>query len=138
MMQALLRWSCNVKMHRAGTNMSESVKPSSSIDSPVLATKTDHEGFLLDLSEWNESVADQIAALEDIKLTDSHWEIIRLLREFYAEYQVSPAMRIFVKQVKNQLGTEKGNSLYLLSLFPESPAKLASKIAGLPKPTNCL
>ena len=47
-------------------------------------------------------------------------------------------MRILVKQVGLQLGKEKGTSLYLLQLFPGSPAKIASKIAGLPKPTNCL
>lgn len=99
---------------------------------------TDHEGFLLNLDNWDEATATEIARLEGIELSEDHWEIIHLLRSFYQEYQVSPAMRIFVKQVKNQLGSDKGNSLYLLKLFPESPAKLASKIAGLPKPTNCL
>lgn len=103
-----------------------------------MSVVTDHEGFLVNLNDWDESVAAEIADLEGINLTEEHWEIITLLRAFYSEYQVSPAMRVFVKQVKNQLGADKGNSLYLLKLFPESPAKLASKIAGLPKPTNCL
>lgn len=100
--------------------------------------ETDHEGFLVNLEDWTEEVGTSIALSEDIKLSKEHWEIITLLRDFYAEYKVSPAMRIFVKQVKVKFGADKGNSLYLLSLFPESPAKLASKIAGLPKPTNCL
>jgi tRNA 2-thiouridine synthesizing protein E len=47
-------------------------------------------------------------------------------------------MRVLVKLVARELGREKGNSLYLLRLFPDSPAKLAAKIAGLPRPTNCL
>jgi tRNA 2-thiouridine synthesizing protein E len=47
-------------------------------------------------------------------------------------------MRILVKHVRSQLGEEKGNSIYLMQLFPGSPAKLASKLAGLPKPDNCL
>ncbi|MCZ6459336.1 MAG: TusE/DsrC/DsvC family sulfur relay protein, partial [Gammaproteobacteria bacterium] len=38
----------------------------------------------------------------------------------------------------SQLGAEKGTSIYLLKLFPGSPAKLLAKIAGLPRPTNCL
>lgn len=100
--------------------------------------ETDHEGFLVNLADWTEDVAVSIALSEHIELSKEHWEIINLLRQFYAEYQVSPAMRIFVKQVKIKFGADKGNSLYLLSLFPQSPAKLASKIAGLPKPTNCL
>lgn len=100
--------------------------------------ETDHEGFLVNLEDWTQDTATAIAKSEHIELTKEHWEVILLLREFYAEYQVSPAMRIFVKQVKIKLGADKGNSLHLLSLFPGSPAKLASKIAGLPKPTNCL
>ena len=98
----------------------------------------DKEGFLKNLSDWSADVASQIAKNEGITLSDDHWEVITILREFYLTYEISPAMRIFVKRVKEQLGDEKGNSIYLLSLFPGSPAKVASKIAGLPKPTNCL
>ena len=98
----------------------------------------DDQGFLLDLNDWNEELAEQVARADGIQLSPSHWEIIYLLRDFYREYELSPAMRILVKQTKLKLGDDKGNSHYLLSLFPGSPAKLASKIAGLPKPTNCL
>lgn len=98
----------------------------------------DKQGFLLNLEDWSESVASLIAEEEGIELTENHWEIIRVLRAFYQEYDLSPAMRILVKQVKNQLGEDKGTSIYLMQLFPGSPAKIASKIAGLPKPTNCL
>ena len=98
----------------------------------------DPQGFLVHLSDWNETVARQIAHEENISLTDAHWEVIHLLRAFYDEFEISPAMRILVKAVKQQLGEEKGNSIYLMQLFPGSPAKYASKIAGLPKPTNCL
>jgi tRNA 2-thiouridine synthesizing protein E len=98
----------------------------------------DSEGFLRHLSDWSPEVATQLAHTESINLTNDHWKVIELLRGFYLEYEISPAMRILVKQVGLQLGKEKGTSLYLLQLFPGSPAKIASKIAGLPKPTNCL
>lgn len=98
----------------------------------------DKEGFLRDLRQWNEAVATRIAAREGIELTPSHWEILHLLRQFYQRYEVSPAMRPLVNFVRQELGEEKGKSLYLLTLFPGSPAKIASKIAGLPKPDNCL
>tara|TARA_R110002167_G_scaffold52073_4_gene150740 strand:+ start:1607 stop:1927 length:321 start_codon:yes stop_codon:yes gene_type:complete len=101
-------------------------------------TNIDDQGFLLDLNIWTETLANEIALSEGIHLTPAHWEIIFLLREFYQEFEISPAMRILVKQTKLKLGEEKGNSHYLLTLFPGSPAKIASKIAGLPKPTNCL
>lgn len=98
----------------------------------------DKEGFLRDLDQWNEAVAQRIAAGENIELTAAHWEIIALLREFYQRFEVSPAMRPLVSYVREQLGADKGRSIYLLQLFPGSPAKIASKIAGLPKPDNCL
>jgi len=37
-----------------------------------------------------------------------------------------------------KLGADKGNSLHLNKLFNGTPAKLAAKLAGLPRPTNCL
>ena len=98
----------------------------------------DKEGFLLNLQDWSEEVAAQLAAVDAITLTQSHWEIVYLVRAFHAEYQVSLAMRPLIKQVRKQLGGEKANSIYLLQLFPGSPAKIAARIAGLPKPANCL
>ncbi len=98
----------------------------------------DPEGFLRDLRDWSPAVAEQIAASEKIRLTPEHWEILELLRTYYQCFDSSPAMRPLVKWVGQQLGPDKGKSIYLLSLFPGSPAKLGSKIAGLPKPDNCL
>lgn len=98
----------------------------------------DQEGFLVDLSAWSEPVACALAENEGLTLNAAHFEIIHALRQFHAQYQLSPAMRPLVKYIGQQLGKEKGNSIYLLSLFPGSPARLASKLAGLPKPDNCL
>lgn len=98
----------------------------------------DPEGYLRQMSEWNRAVAEQLALQEGIELTQAHWEILDVLRGFYQQFEASPAMRPLVKAVAQKLGAEKGKSIYLMSLFPGSPAKLASKIAGLPKPTNCL
>lgn len=98
----------------------------------------DNEGFLLNLDDWSEALAEHLAKREGIDFGPEHLEVIRLLRQFYRQYQLSPAMRPLVKHVAQHLGPDKGNSLHLLRLFPGSPAKLASKIAGLPKPDNCL
>lgn len=98
----------------------------------------DEEGYLLNLQDWTPELAHQLAQDVDIALTEAHWEIIYILRDFYQEYEVSPAMRPLVKAVSKKLGAEKGRSIYLMTLFPSSPPKLAAKIAGLPKPANCL
>ncbi|SDU04541.1 TusE/DsrC/DsvC family sulfur relay protein [Halopseudomonas salegens] len=98
----------------------------------------DDDGFLRNRADWDNEVAAALAAREGIELTPAHLEIIVLLRQFHAEFQLSPAMRPLVKYVGLHLGADKGKSIYLLQLFPGSPAKLASKLAGLPKPDNCL
>ncbi len=100
--------------------------------------QTDKEGYLNCLDEWSTEVAALLAEREDISLGDEHWQLIHLIRKFYERFEVSPAMRVLVKQVREEFGVEKGNSIYLLKLFPGSPAKLLAKIAGLPRPTNCL
>lgn len=98
-----------------------------------------NEGFLEDAREWTPEVAQAIAREDNIELTEAHWEIIRFLREFYQQHEVSPpSNRLFVKAVKERFGEDKGNSIYLMQLFPGTPAKTACRIAGLPRPTNCL
>ncbi len=98
----------------------------------------DDDGYLRDLAEWNEDVAQALAEREGLALETAHWEVIHLLRDFYREFQLSPATRPLIKYVALKLGAEKGNSLHLNRLFNGTPAKLAAKLAGLPKPSNCL
>ena len=98
----------------------------------------DKEGYLVALDDWSEPVAEALANLEELQLTEAHWQIIALLRDFYAEFQLSPATRPLIKYVALKLGPEIGNSPHLNRLFKGTPAKLAAKLAGLPKPTNCL
>ena len=100
--------------------------------------RVDKEGFLVDLDEWSNATAVELAMRERVDLTAEHWAVISVLRDFYAATGVSPSMRPFVKLIGQRLGPKKGTSIYLLSLFPGSPAKIAAKIAGLPRPTNCL
>lgn len=98
----------------------------------------DRDGFLRDRHQWTPALADELAAREGLQLSDAHREVLQLAREYYERFDSSPNMRPLVKFCAQQLGADKGKSLYLLSLFPGSPARLVSKIAGLPKPDNCL
>lgn len=104
----------------------------------MLEFETDKEGYLLDSTIWNKEIALKIAEHENLLLTDAHWEVIYFVRDFYQEYQTSPAIRMLVKAMAEKLGKEKGNSRYLQKLFPEGAAKQATKLAGLPKPARCL
>ncbi len=98
----------------------------------------DAEGYLCNLQDWSPAIAVLLAEEDSIDLTDTHWEILNALREFHAQFGLSPAMRPLCKYLKEKLGPGKSTSIYLLQHFPGSPAKVAARIAGLPKPDNCL
>ena len=100
--------------------------------------ETDNEGYLKESAQWSEALAEVIAEKEAITLSPEHWEVVRFVREFYLEFNTSPAIRMLVKAMASKFGEEKGNSRYLYRLFPKGPAKQATKIAGLPKPVKCI
>ncbi|MBB1614766.1 TusE/DsrC/DsvC family sulfur relay protein [Pseudomonas protegens] len=104
----------------------------------VRAIELDKDGYLVNLDDWSADVAQALAANEELELSAEHWEILELLQSFYREFQLSPATRPLIKYTALKLGPDKGNSLHLNRLFKGTPAKLAAKLAGLPKPTNCL
>jgi len=100
--------------------------------------ETTEEGFLVHLDDWNETVAEQLAAMNMISLTPEHWEIIDFMRNYYLKYKHLPNARVFTKALAKELGVHKGNSRYLHKLFPKGPLKYACKLAGLAKPPTCL
>ena len=60
---------------------------------------TDKEGFLRNLEDWNEAVAEELAALDQITLTEEHWEVIRLVQQYYRDYRLFPAHRVPVARM---------------------------------------
>lgn len=99
---------------------------------------TDDSGYLKNWQDWSPELIPVIAESESIELTDAHLEVINFVRDFYLQYKTSPAIRALVKAMEKKLGPDKGNSRYLYRLFPEGPAKQATKLAGLPKPVKCI
>ncbi|MGR8931489.1 MAG: TusE/DsrC/DsvC family sulfur relay protein [Gammaproteobacteria bacterium] len=100
--------------------------------------ETSDDGFLRDMAQWNENVANELARREQIALTEAHWEILLFIRDYYFQYQHLPNARMFAKALRMKLGEDKGQSRYLQRLFPNGPLKYACKLAGLPKPPTCL
>ncbi len=100
--------------------------------------ETTDQGFLVKSADWNEDVAQQLAELNHITLTDAHWEIMRFIRHYYQQFKHLPNARVFTKAIAKTLGEDKGNSRYLHKLFPDGPLKYACKLSGLPKPPTCL
>ena len=100
-----------------------------------IAEKTVHfddEGFMIDPTEWAESIALELAKVVGIEeLNDRHWKVIDFSRESYDEHGESPTLR----RIKVNSGVPVKE---LYKLFPKKPAKKIAFIAGLPKPTGCV
>jgi len=91
----------------------------------------DDEGFLQQPDQWDRGVAVAIAAEFDMTLTDRHWLVIDYMRNTYLETGQAPTIR--------SLGKQSGVPVKeLYQLFPKGPAKLAAKLAGIPKPHGCI
>ena len=58
--------------------------------------ETDNDGYLKESGQWNEALAEVIAEKEGIALSPEHWEVVRFVREFYLEFNTSPAIRMLV------------------------------------------
>ena len=100
--------------------------------------KTDAEGFLADLGDWSEDLAECLAENDQLTLTDEHWKVLRWIREYYEENGIAPNLRIMQKSIGEDLGEEYANKKHLFDLFPYGPAKQGARYAGMPKPTGCV
>ena len=92
------------------------------------------DGQLENLNDWNENVAEALAAREGLHLTEAHWEIIRLMREYYQAYNTSPIRKLLKKKIAETYGPDKATDDYLEELFSKGVMTQATKIAGIPVP----
>jgi dissimilatory sulfite reductase related protein len=89
------------------------------------------EGYLTNMTQWNEQIAAALAAEEGIAvLTPAHLKVIGYLREQQAK---GSALTI---RGMGKSGVVSIKELY--ELFPGGPLKKSSRIAGIPKPVGCI
>jgi dissimilatory sulfite reductase related protein len=98
----------------------------------LAAVDLDPEGFFRDSQQWTPEIAPEIARENGIEeLTTRHWQVIEFMRSTYLDTGSAPTIRT--------LGKASGVPIkQLYQLFPKGPAKLAAKIAGIPKPRGCI
>ena len=95
-----------------------------------LEVNVTEEGYLEDMSQWNEDIAKEIASEIGIELTPKHFEVINYLREKTAAKEALTIRKV------GKSGIVDIKELY--KLFPKGPLKFSSRIAGIPKPTSCI
>ncbi len=88
------------------------------------------QGYLTQLDQWNREIATEIAAEEEIVLTDKHWEVLD-----YLQQQCKNEVALTIRGI-GKSGVVNIKEFY--ALFPGGPLKKASRIAGIPKPVSCI
>lgn len=99
----------------------------------IAGTEVDvnEEGYLTDMSQWNEAIAAAIAAEEGIgPLTEAHMKVLQYLRK-----QQAAGAALTIRSM-GKSGVVTTQELY--ALFPGGPLKKSSKVAGIPKPVGCI
>lgn len=95
-----------------------------------IAVNMSEDGYMTDLNQWNEGVAEAIAAEEGVTLTDAHWPVLAYLQE---QHRNDVALTI------RKMGTSGVTDIKkFYELFPGGPLKKATRIAGIPKPKSCI
>ena len=94
---------------------------------------TTESGFLVNIEDWSESLAQKLAREQDIELSDKHWDIINYLRDEYIHHGGNqPNNRTMLKALGSKWGRNV-SSKEMYDLFPGNPSKQAGLIAGLPE-----
>ena len=95
-------------------------------------------GWLDNLDEWSEELAEEVSKNENIaELTEEHWNIVNLAREYFSDNGAVCEPRNFSKLMKEKYGKDRSSQKYIYSLFPTGLIKCANKVAGLPRPKGC-
>lgn len=95
--------------------------------------ETDANGFLRNTDDWSKELAEHIAQLEGIALTQNHWDLIEYLRDQYFNHHgEQPNTRTIVKGMSDVWGRNVSQK-DVYDLFPKDPSKQGGRIAGLPE-----
>lgn len=93
-------------------------------------------GRLADISKWTPDIAAAMAKNEGLTLTDEHWAVITLMRDFYGQYNTSPVGKLLKKHIRRKLGEEFASDEHLDALFPNNVLIQGTRLAGLPVPMH--
>jgi len=92
------------------------------------------KGYLVNSNDWNEEIATELFAEEDIEPTQEHWDIVNYVREQTLNGD-EPNERSIMKEMGKIWG-RKVKSKEMYEMFPGMPSKQGLKIGGCPQSTR--
>ena len=96
------------------------------------------DGHLVDHTIWNQQGAQELAKSLDLELSAWHFEILHAVRQFYQQFGHSPATRPLIKFLIKTVNPEINNAELQQRFNTGLVARHLSRLAGVPKPANCL
>ena len=55
--------------------------------------ETDPEGYLVNLEDWSEELAVELAKEDKLELGENHWKVIHYMRDQFAQNGTAPNLR---------------------------------------------
>lgn len=98
----------------------------------------DQDGHLNNHMDWNPDIARLLAAKDGLLLNEQHLLVLGTVREFYARFEYAPATRPLIKFLIKELGDHISNAQLMHDFQTGLVARTLARLAGLPKPANCL
>ena len=120
---------------------STSINPATITTTSTMAANIvlDQDGHLCDHTVWTPEIAQQLADTLDVSLSAEHLQILQQVRAFFDKFNHVPATRPLIKWLQNTLPEHDISNQKLQKLFNTGlVARHVNRLAGLPKPPNCL
>lgn len=108
-------------------------------DDIMVNVELDQDGHLCDHTLWTPVLAQALADTLDVRLNNEHLEILHHVRAFFTKFNHAPTTRPLIKWLQQCLPEHDISNQKLQQLFNTGlVARHVNRLAGLPKPPNCL
>lgn len=105
----------------------------------ALNVELDQDGHLCHHTIWTPAIAQQLANTLELTINAEHLAILQQVRTFYVKFNHAPATRPLIKWLQQTLPDHDISNQKLQQLFNTGlVARHVNRLAGLPKPPNCL
>lgn len=104
----------------------------------MMNLELDQDGHLVDYTIWTPEVAQELANSLELELTDWHLNILHAVRQFYQQFGHSPTTRPLIKFLMKSVSPDINNAMLQEKFNTGLVARHLSRLAGVPKPANCL
>lgn len=103
-----------------------------SLDVNGKTIELDDNGNMTDPALWDEDIAKALAAMDNLELTQEHFDVLNYLRSEYFDNNGEQPMERMINKGMSKIWGKKVSSKDLYTLFPGAPSKQGNRIAGLP------